>query len=131
LGDRLAPDAFRKKGKSRKLRNNKEPQVAYQERTSSDLILNKFKKAEEDMPAPFRKRGRLRKYPLPVNDSALKAIIKTLLNMQKKVSVRVSRERTVALLLKGAIKALLITQKGASGYVSRERTIALLFKSVY
>jgi len=60
------------------------------------------------MPAPFRKKERLRKYPLPVNNSVLKVIIKTLLNMQKKVNVRVSRERTVALLFKNAIKALLI-----------------------
>jgi len=58
--------------------------VAYQERTSFNLILNKFKEAEEDMPAPFRKRKRLRKYPLPVNNSALKAIIKTLPDIQKK-----------------------------------------------
>jgi len=83
------------------------------------------------MPAPPRKRERLQKYPLPVNNSVLKAIIKTLLNIQKKVNARVSRELTVALLPKGAIKALLITQKKASGYVSRERTIALLLKNVY
>jgi len=108
LGDRLAPDVFRKKNKPRKLKNNKEPQVIYQERTSSNLILNKFKKVKKDMPTPFYKKKRLRKYPLPVNNSALKAIIKTLPNMQKKVSARVSRERTVALLLKNAIKALLI-----------------------
>jgi len=60
------------------------------------------------MPAPSRKRKRLRKYPLLINDLALKAIIKTLLNMQKEISVRVSRERTVALLPKGATKILLI-----------------------
>jgi len=60
------------------------------------------------MPALFRKKKRLRKYPLPVNNSVLKAIIKTLLNIQKEISVRVSRERTVTLLLKGAIKTLLI-----------------------
>jgi len=61
------------------------------------------------MPAPFRKKKRLRKYFLPINNLILKAIIKTLLNMQKKISVRVSRKRTVALLPKNAIKALLIT----------------------
>jgi len=105
--------------------------VVYQERTSFNLILNKFKKAEKDMPAPPRKKKRLRKYPLPINNSALKAIIKTLLNIQKGINVRVSRERTVALLFKNVIKALLIIQKKASGYISRERTIALLFKSVY
>jgi len=131
LGDRLAPNVFRKKNKPRKLKNNKKPQVAYQERTSFNLILNKFKKTEKNMPAPPRKRKRLQKYPLPVNNSALKAIIKTLSNIQKEISVRVSRERTVALLPKSATKALLITQKGASGYVSRERTIALLPKNTY
>jgi len=108
LGDRLAPDAFRKKNKSRKLKNNKEPQVTYQERTSFNLILNKFKKVKKNMLAPFRKRERLRKYPLFINNSALKAIIKTLLNIQKKVSVRVSRERTVVLLFKSVTKTLLI-----------------------
>ena len=61
------------------------------------------------MPTPSRKKKRLRKYFLLINNSVLKAIIKTLLNMQKKVSARVSRERTVALLLKNATKALLIT----------------------
>jgi len=131
LGDRLAPDAPRKRGKPRKLRNDEEPQVAYQERTSSDSALNKFKKAEEDIPAPPRKKERLRKYPLPVNDSALKAIIKTLPDMQKGISARVSRERTVILLPKSATEALLIIQKGVSGYISRERTMALLLKSVY
>jgi len=83
------------------------------------------------MPAPPRKKKRLRKYPLPVNNLTLKAIIKTLPNVQKKINARVSRERTVALLLKNATKILLIIQKGASGYVSRERTMALLFKNVY
>jgi len=60
------------------------------------------------MPAPFRKKERLRKYPLLINNLILKAIIETLLNIQKKVNVRVSRERTVALLPKNAIKTLLI-----------------------
>jgi len=60
------------------------------------------------MPAPSRKKERLRKYPLPVNNSALKAIIKTLPNIQKRISARVSRERTVTLLPKSAIKTLLI-----------------------
>jgi len=83
------------------------------------------------MPAPFRKKERLRKYPLFVNNSALKAIIKTLPNIQKEISARVSRERTVALLPKNATETLLIIQKGTSGYVSRERTIALLPKSAY
>jgi len=82
--------------------------VIYQERTSFNLILNKFKKAEKNIPAPPRKRERLQKYSLPVNNSVLKAIIKTLLNIQKEVNVRVSRKRTVALLFKNAIKALLI-----------------------
>jgi len=81
LGDRLAPDVFRKKNKPRKLKNNKKPQVAYQERTSFNLILNKFKKAEKNILTLFRKKKRLRKYPLLVNNSALKAIIKTLLNI--------------------------------------------------
>jgi len=60
------------------------------------------------MPAPFYKRERLRKYFLFINNLVLKTIIKTLLNIQKKVSVRVSREQTVALLPKNVIKALLI-----------------------
>jgi len=60
------------------------------------------------MPASFRKKERLQKYPLPINNSVLKVIIKTLLNIQKKVSVRVSRERTITLLSKSAIKVLLI-----------------------
>jgi len=83
--------------------------MAYQERTSFDSALNKSKKAEKDIPAPPRKKKRLRKYPLPVNNLALKAIIKTLPDIQKKVSARVSRERTVALLPKSATEALLIT----------------------
>jgi len=33
--------------------------MAYQERTSFNLILNKFKKAEKNMPAPSRKKKRL------------------------------------------------------------------------
>jgi len=105
--------------------------VVYQKRTSSNSALNKSKKAEKDMPAPFRKKKRSRKYPLPVNNSALKAIIKTLPNMQKEINARVSRKQTVALLLKSATKALLIIQKKASGYVSRERTMALLPKNIY
>jgi len=52
------------------------------------------------MPAPLRKKKRLRKYFLPINNSTLKAIIKMLLNIQKKINVRVSRERTMALLPK-------------------------------
>jgi len=105
--------------------------MAYQERTSFNLILNKFKKAEKNIPAPPRKKERLQKYSLPVDNSVLKAIIKTLPNMQKEISARVSRERTVTLLPKSVIKALLIIQKRASGYISRERTIALLLKNIY
>jgi len=108
LGDRLAPNVFRKKDRPRKLKSNKKPQVTYQERTSFNSTLNKFKKVKKNMPASFRKKKRLRKYFLPVNNSVLKAIIKTLPNIQKGISVRVSRERTVALLFKSAIKALLI-----------------------
>jgi len=81
LGDRLAPNAPRKKNKPRKLKNNKEPQVAYQERTSFNLSLNKFKKIEKNILTPFRKKKRLQKYPLFVNNLVLKAIIKTLLNI--------------------------------------------------
>jgi len=108
LDDRLALNAPRKKNKPRKLKNNKKPQVVYQERTNFNLILNKFKKAEKNMPAPSRKKKRLRKYPLFINNSALKTIIKTLPNIQKKINARILRERTVTLLPKNVTKTLLI-----------------------
>jgi len=97
--------------------------VAYHERTSSESALNHFKKAEEDMPAPPRKRGRPKKNPLPVNNSARVSIIHVMPDVQKGVNDHVARMRshTGVKLPIGATKAKIV-QKGVTEHVARVRT---------
>ena len=90
------------------------------------------------MLAPPRKRKRLRKIPLTVNNS-IKAVIATLLNIQRGVERIASLpkgttkgvQRGIAFSLpKGTPITELLAQKEANEYVSRKRTMASLFKGV-
>jgi len=105
LADRFAPNTPRKKGKSRKLKNNKFFYATYYNYTNFKLTLNNFKKIKKNILAPLRKRKRFKKNLLPVNNS-IKVVIITQLNIYKKVINIVSRVRTGVKLFKNIIKII-------------------------
>ena len=74
--DRAIPDAPRKRDRLRKLIINDEVLDNLRNRTNSELYIESNKEAKEDILAPPRKRGRLRKYPLAAKD-LIKKIIET------------------------------------------------------
>jgi len=105
LADRFAPNTPRKKGKLRKLKNDKIFYAAYYNYTNFKLTLNNFKKIKKNILAPLRKRKLFKKNLLPVNNS-IKVVIITQLNIYKKVINIVSRVRTGVKLFKNIIKII-------------------------